>query len=107
MTSKTLARAGTLGRLVVLEARGLGARPDGVSVSTALTLTPNRGCTTRKKRRISTIPAEHFDGRLGSVSTVDAGDLPYERTGTAPPCSGTPAGEMRPDHEGNEERVRT
>ena len=43
MTSKTLARAGTLGRLVVLEARGLGARPDGVSVSTALTLTPNRG----------------------------------------------------------------
>ena len=73
MTSKTLARAGTLGRLVVLEARGLGARPDGVSVSTALTLTPNRGCTTRKNRRISTIPAEHFDGRLGSVSTVDTG----------------------------------
>ena len=76
-------------------------------MSTALTSTPNLGCTTRKNRRISTIPAEHFDGRLGSVSTVEAGDLPYERTGTAPPCSGAPAAEMRPDHEGSEERVRT
>nr|PKY85085.1 hypothetical protein CYJ24_04570 [Actinomyces naeslundii] len=76
-------------------------------MSTALTLTPNRDCTPVKNRRIPTIPAGCFDGRLAHVSAVDTGDLPYERTGAAPPCSGTPAGKMRPNHQGSEERVRT
>ena len=49
MTSETLARAGTRGRLVVQEARG--PKGWGVTrvVSTALTLTPESGLHTREK----------------------------------------------------------
>ena len=50
-----------------------GARPDGVWVSMVLTSTPHRCCTPKKDRRISTIPAGCFDGRLGSVGAVDTG----------------------------------
>ena len=50
-----------------------GARPDGVWVSMVLTSTPHRCCTPKKDRRISTILAGCFDGRLGSVGAVDTG----------------------------------
>ena len=42
-------------------------------MSTALTLTPNRDCMPVKNRRIPTIPAGRFGGRLGHVSAVDTG----------------------------------
>ena len=71
MTSETPARAGTLGRPVVQEARGSkGWGVTGV-VSTALTLTPNRDCSPRKNRSIPTISAGFLGGRLGNVSAVD------------------------------------
>ena len=73
MSSEALVRVGTLGGLVVLEARGLGARPDGVSVSTALTLTPNRDCTPERNLRIPTIPSGRADAGLVDVSAVDTG----------------------------------
>jgi len=72
MTSETLARAGTLGRLVVPEERGgLETRHDGVWVSTALTLTRIGTAHRRRNRRIPTIPAERADAGLANVSTVD------------------------------------
>ena len=78
MTSETLARTGVRGRLVVLEARvrskGRGLAGPGRSlVSTALTSTPHRCCTPKKNRRIPTIPARCFGGRLVHVSAVDTG----------------------------------
>ncbi|WP_080553315.1 hypothetical protein [Actinomyces oris] len=61
MTSETLARAGTRGRLVALEARAAEGRGmtehDGVWVSTVLTSTPHRRCTPKKNRSIPTISA--------------------------------------------------
>ncbi|OLO73108.1 hypothetical protein BKH20_00005 [Actinomyces oris] len=44
---------------------------DGVSVSTALTLTLHRRCTPRKNRSIPTILAGCVDGGLVDVSAVD------------------------------------
>ena len=44
---------------------------DGVSVSTALTLTPNRRCTSGRNPSITTIIARCVDGGLGNVSAVD------------------------------------
>ena len=38
-----------------------------------LTLKAHRSRTPKKSRRISTIPAGRFDGRLGNVSAVDTG----------------------------------
>ena len=56
MTSETLARAGTRGRLVVQEARG--PKGWGVTrvVSTALTSTPESGLHTREKPQDSNDP---------------------------------------------------
>ena len=48
-------------------------RHDGVSVSTALTLTSNRDCTPERNRRISTIPAGRADAGLVDVSAMDTG----------------------------------
>ena len=48
-------------------------------MSTALTLTPNRDCMPVKNRRIPTIPAGRFGGRLGNVSAVDT-KLPARST---------------------------
>ena len=48
-------------------------RHDGVSVSTALTLTSNRDCTPERNRRIPTIPAGRADAGLVDVSAVDTG----------------------------------
>ena len=48
-------------------------RHDGVSVSTALTLTSNRDCTPGRNRRIPTIPAGRTDAGLVDVSAVDTG----------------------------------
>ena len=78
LASETLARTGVRGRLVVLEARvrskGRGLAGPGRSlVSTALTSTPHRRCTPKKNRRIPTIPAGCFGGRLVHVSAVDTG----------------------------------
>ena len=74
MTSEALARAGTLGGLVVLEVtmRG-GKRSGGSLVSMVLTSRVQRCCAPERNRRISTIPAGRFDGRLGNVSAVDTG----------------------------------
>ena len=74
MTSEALARAGTLGGLVVLEVtmRG-GKRSGGSLVSMVLTSRVQRCCAPERTRRISTIPAGRFDGRLGNVSAVDTG----------------------------------
>ena len=46
---------------------------DGVSVSMVLTSTLHRRCTPKKNRRIPTIPAGCFGGRLVHVSAVDTG----------------------------------
>ena len=78
MTSETLARAGALGRLVVLEVRagpkGRGLAGPGRSlVSMVLTLKAYRGCTPKRNRRISTIPAGRTDAGLVDVSAVDTG----------------------------------
>ena len=48
-------------------------RHDGVSVSTALTLTSNRDCTPERNRRIPTIPTGRADAGLVDVSAVDTG----------------------------------
>ena len=48
-------------------------RHDGVSVSTALTLTSNQDCTPERNRRIPTIPAGRADAGLVDVSAVDTG----------------------------------
>ena len=48
-------------------------RHDGVSVSTALTLTSNRDCTPERNLRIPTIPAGRADAGLVDVSAVDTG----------------------------------
>ena len=75
MTSETLARAGTRGRLVALEARAAEGRGmtehDGVWVSTVLTSTPHRRCTPERNRSIPTISAGFLGGRLAHVSAVD------------------------------------
>ena len=76
MTSETLARAGALGGLMVREARSKGrdlAGPGRSLVSMVLTLKAYRRRTPKKNRRISTIPAGCFDGRLVNVSAVDTG----------------------------------
>ena len=78
MTSEALARAGSRGRLVVLEARmrskGRGLAGPGRSlVSMVLTSTPHRRRPPKKNRRIPTIPAGNIDGRLVDVSAVDTG----------------------------------
>ena len=44
-----------------------------MSVSTALTLTPNRDCTPERNRRIPTIPAGRTDVGPAHVSAVDTG----------------------------------
>ena len=44
-----------------------------MSVSTALTLTPNRDCTPERNRRIPTIPAGRTDVGPANVSAVDTG----------------------------------
>ena len=74
MASEALARAGTRGGLVVLEAamRG-GKRPDGLSVSMVLTSQAHRRRTPKKNRRIPTIPTGCFGGWLVDVSAVDTG----------------------------------
>ena len=76
MSSEALARVGTLGGLVVLEVtmRG-GKRSGGSLVSMVLTSRVQRCCAPERNRRISTIPAGRFDGRLGNVSAVDTGPL--------------------------------
>ena len=76
MTSETLARAETLGRLLVLEARvelsgTEGTRRDGVSVSMVLTSTLHWRCTPRTNRSIPTIPAGRTDAGPSNVSAVD------------------------------------
>ena len=78
MTSETLVRAGTRGKLVVLKARvrskGRGLAGPGRSlVSTALTSTLHRRCTPKKNRRIPTICAGRVDAGLVHVSAVDTG----------------------------------
>mgnify|MGYP003086502845 CR=1 FL=1 len=53
---------------------GAGGKRSGRSlVSTALTSTPHRRRPPKKNRRIPTIPAGYFDGRLVHVSAVDTG----------------------------------
>ena len=74
MTSEALARAGSRGRLVVLEAAMRGGKRSGRSlVSMVLTSIPHRRCTPKKNRRIPTIPTGNIDSRLVHVSTVDTG----------------------------------
>ena len=74
MTSETLSRTGSRGRLVVLEAAMRGGKRSGRSlVSMVLTSTPHRCCAPKKNRRIPTIPAGNIDGRLVHVSAVDTG----------------------------------
>ena len=74
MTSETPARAGTLaGRWPWKRGQDEGKRSGGASVSTALTLTPNRDCSPRKNRSIPTISAGFLGGRLAHVSAVDTG----------------------------------
>ena len=74
MASEALARAGTRGRLVVLGAamRG-GKRPDGLSVSTALTSQAHQRRAPKKNRRIPTISAGRTDVGPANVSAVDTG----------------------------------
>ena len=95
MTSETLARAGTQGRLVVLEAR-VGPKGWGVTgVSMMLTSTPLRRRTPKKNRRIPTIPAGNIDVGPVNVSAVDTGPRRSEsglltaRSGA--PVTGPPA----------------
>ena len=66
MTSETLDRAETRGRLVVQE-----ARHDTVWVSTVLTSQAHRRRTSKRNRRIPTIPAGKTDAEPVNVSTVD------------------------------------
>ncbi|OLO51451.1 hypothetical protein BKH27_12375 [Actinomyces oris] len=74
MTSETLARAGSRGRLVVLKTAMRGGKRAGRSlVSMVLTSQAHRCCTPKKNRRIPTIPAGNIDGRLVHVSAVDTG----------------------------------
>ena len=95
LTSETLARAGTRGRLVVQEARGpKGWGVTGV-VSTALTLTPNRGCTPERNRRISTIPAGRTDAEPVNVSTVDTRPRRSESPWVLRQCPASPS-QVRP-----------
>ena len=65
-----------MGGLMVREARSKGrglAGPGRSLVSMVLTLKAYRRRTPKKNRRISTIPAGCFDGRLVNVSAVDTG----------------------------------
>ena len=78
MTSEALARAGALGGLMVREARARSkarglAGPGRSLVSMVLTLKAYRGCTPKRNRRISTIPAGRTDAGLVDVSAVDTG----------------------------------
>ena len=82
MTSETLARAGSRGRLVVLEAAMRGGKRSGRSlVSTALTSTLHRCCAPKKNRRIPTIPTGCFGGWIVDVSAVDTGPRGSESAG--------------------------
>ena len=97
-----------MGRLVVLEVRagpkGRGLAGPGRSlVSMVLTLKAYRGCTPKRNRRISTIPAGRTDAGLVDVSAVDTGPRRSESgvlaaepgasvTGPPPP---TPAHHLR------------
>ena len=95
MTSETPARAGTLaGRWSWKRGQDEGKRSGGASVSTVLTLTPNRDCSPRKNRSIPTIPAGRTDVGPANVSAVDtglAGVSPgFLRHGPAPPSQVRP-----------------
>ena len=54
-------------------ALGARVRSGGASVSMVLTSTPHRRCMPERNRRISTISAGCFGGRLVDVSAVDTG----------------------------------
>ena len=99
----SLGRESWAGRWPWGRGRAKGKRSGRASVSTALTLTPNRACTPVKNRSIPTIPAGRFGGRLGNVSAVDTGQRRNESgvlaaqpgasvTGPPPP---TPARRLR------------
>ena len=82
MTSETLARAGSRGVLVVLEAAMRGGKRSGRSlVSIALTSQTHRRCTPQKNRSIPTIPTGNIDGRIVHVSAVDTGPRRSESVG--------------------------
>ena len=83
MTSETLARAGSRGVLVVLEAAMRGGKRSGRSlVSMALTSTPHRHCTPKKNRSIPTIPTGVLlGGWLVDISAVDTGPRGSESAG--------------------------
>ena len=76
---------------MVQEARGpKGWGVTGV-VSTALTLTPNRGCTPERNRRISTIPAGCTDAGPVNVSTVDTRPRRSESPWVLRQCPASPS----------------
>ena len=82
MTSEALARAGARGVLVVLEAAMRGGKRSGRSlVSMVLTSQAHRRCTPRINRRIPTISAGCFDGRIVHVSAVNTGPRGSESAG--------------------------
>ena len=99
MTSEALARVGALGRLVVLKARVASRRGmTGVWLSMVLTSQAHRRCASGRNRRIPTICAGCFDGRIVHVSAVDTGPRKSESglltagpgisaTGPPPPSS--------------------
>lgn len=81
--------------------------PVGGTVSTALTSTST---APKHLTEIVVIPRllHGKQRRCGvDVSIMDTNDPPYERAGAAPPRGGMPADNMRPDHKGSEECVRT
>ena len=93
MASEVLARAGTRGGPVVLEAMvGRGEKHDGVSVSTVLTSTPHRRRTPKENRSIPTTLAGRPDAGPVDVSAVDTG-LP---AGSTPRGLGGEAGRSHP-----------
>ena len=96
MTSETPARAGTLaGRWSWKRGQDEGKRSGGASVSTALTLTPNRDCSPRKNRSIPTIPAGRTDVGPAHVSAVDTGPRRSESPWGLRQCPAPPS-QVRP-----------
>ena len=86
MASETLAREGARGGLVVLKARvrskGRGLADPGRSlVSMVLTSQAHRRCASGRNRRIPTISAGCFGGRLVDVSAVNTGPRRSESAG--------------------------